>query len=126
MTDKITYLADFLEEVERSRNLQYGVMLRRTFKHDKFAGKTFAMLEDTTHYTKGQALDEAMSHSENDLMGLFEIDMVSGEMKQLMNRFELIEYCEERRRDEMTDGERAEDALNARVDDRIDDLKGRA
>jgi hypothetical protein len=41
MTDKITYIENFLINHEVTRNLQYGVMLRMSFQ-----GKSYADMDD--------------------------------------------------------------------------------
>ena len=41
--------------------------------------RSYAHLDDTTNFTKAQDLDEAMAHDTNDLLGLFSIDMATGE-----------------------------------------------
>jgi hypothetical protein len=114
MIDHITYLNDVLDRIDRPRNLQYGVLIRSVFN-----GKTYVHLDDTTHTNEQWALDEAMLHSTNDLTGLFEIDMATANMKQIMNAAELVDYCEQRREDEMSDAEQKETAFLSRVDDLI-------
>jgi hypothetical protein len=80
-----------------------GVMICSNFK-----GHTLGHIDDTTNFTKAQALDEALGFGTNDLMGRFSLNMATDEIAQVMNRAELIDYCEERERSEMSDGEKPE------------------
>jgi hypothetical protein len=101
MREKITNIFEGLDYLDRTRNCQFGVLTRQTCQ-----GKAYAFLEDATKFTEGQALDEAMSFDTNDLLGLFSIDMATGDIKPVMNRAELVDCCEARTRSEMSDGEK--------------------
>jgi hypothetical protein len=106
MSDNLTVINNVFDMIEKARNVQYGVMIRSTFKNTN--NQTHAHMNDTTHFTEQQALDEAMTMKDNDLMGLFEINMVTGDLRQIMNRFQLIDYCDHRRWNEVDPKEKAE------------------
>jgi hypothetical protein len=50
-----------------------------------FKGHTLGHMDDTTNFTKAQALDEALGFG-TDLMGRFSLNMATDEIAQVMNR----------------------------------------
>ena len=102
-TDTIAYFSKFLDAIERPANIQFGVLTRRTHN-----GKTYAFLDDATNFTEGQALNEAYHSDKNDLLGIFSVNMATGEIKQVMNRAELIAYCEHEDERNTSEADKAE------------------
>ena len=106
MTSQIAYFNKVVEMLGNTRNLQYGVLTRQTHN-----GKTYAFLDDATNFTEGQALYEAYHSDRNDLLGIFSVNMATGEIKQVMNRAELIAYCEHEDERNTSEADKAERAF---------------
>lgn len=81
--------------------LQYGVLIRITSQ-----GRAYATMDDACAPTKEAALNAAYASDRNDLLGLFSVNMASGAVVQIMSMDELVDYCEQRERSELSDEER--------------------
>ena len=86
--------------MQNNSNLQYGVTYGCF--GSRHVAAPYAHLDDSTHQTLQEAIDEAMGffgeggwgdgEDNTRLLGIFSVDMETGDQKQIYNRKELLAY----------------------------------